>query len=97
VEKPAYSAKDLLVLGYYLILQDRLEEASRMLAKIGEEGRTEVQLQYDYFASYLDLNNGFPDFLTARRLCEKYLDYPVISWRNYFYDIANLLAEFDGE
>lgn len=33
----------------------------------------------------------------ARDLCEKYLDYPVISWRNLFYDIANKLAEYDGE
>jgi len=25
------------------------------------------------------------------------LDYPVIYWRNLFYDIANQLAEYDGE
>ena len=30
-------------------------------------------------------------------MCEKYLDYPIISWRNLFYDIANRLAEYDGE
>jgi len=33
----------------------------------------------------------------ARDLCEKYLDFPVISWRNLFYDIANRMAEYDGE
>jgi len=40
---------------------------------------------------------GFPNFKTARDLCEKYLDWPVIAWRNLFYDIANRLAEYDGE
>jgi len=30
-------------------------------------------------------------------MCERYLDCPVIAWRNLFYDIANRLAEYDGE
>jgi len=30
-------------------------------------------------------------------MCDKYLDYPILHWRNYFYEIANLLAEYDGE
>lgn len=33
----------------------------------------------------------------SRELVNKYLDYPVLHWRNYFYNIANLLAEHDGE
>jgi len=40
---------------------------------------------------------GYPNFKVARDLCEKYLDYPVIYWRNLFYDIANQLAEYDGD
>jgi len=54
-------------------------------------------LQYDYFSSYLDLFVGFPNFRRARELCEKYLDYPIVSWRNLFYEVANKLAEYDGE
>jgi len=46
---------------------------------------------------YLDLYIGYPNFKKARDLCEKYLDFPVISWRNLFFEIANKLAEFDGD
>jgi hypothetical protein len=30
-------------------------------------------------------------------VCEQYLNYPVVQWRNLFVDLANQLAEFDGE
>ena len=36
-------------------------------------------------------------FTKAREIVEKYLDYPVISWRNLFYEIANQLMEYDGD
>lgn len=42
------------------------------------------QLQYDYFAAYLDFYIGYPNFTIARDICDKYLDYPVVSWRNLF-------------
>ena len=45
----------------------------------------------------MDLFVGFTNFRRARELCEKYLDYPIVSWRNMFYEIANKLAEYDGE
>lgn len=54
-------------------------------------------LQLDYIAAYLDFFQGYPNFKLAREIIEKYLDYPVISWRNLFYEMANQLAEFDGE
>jgi len=40
---------------------------------------------------------GYPSFAKARETVEKYLAYPVISWRNLFIDLANQLAEYDGE
>lgn len=46
---------------------------------------------------YLDFYIGYPNFKKAREICEKYLDYPVLSWRNLFYEMANQLAEYDGE
>lgn len=61
-----------------------------------EKEKTGV-LQYDYFAAYLDFYNGFPNFKVARDIVDKYLDYPIISWRNLFYEMANHLAEYDGE
>ena len=48
-------------------------------------------------AAYCDFYNGYPNFVRAREIIEKYLDYPVIAWRNLFYDMANQLAEYDGE
>jgi len=35
--------------------------------------------------------------LKARQVSEKYLDYPVISWRNMFRELHNQLSEFDGD
>jgi hypothetical protein len=57
----------------------------------------ECQIQYDYLESYLDFYINAPNFPQARALSAKYLDYPIISWRQKFQDVANLLAEYDGE
>lgn len=54
-------------------------------------------MQYDYFTAYLDFYIGYPNFIRAREVCEKYLDYPVIRWRNLFYEIVNQLSEYDGD
>lgn len=32
---------------------------------------------------------GYPDFTQAKRICEEYLTYPVLKWRNLFVEIAN--------
>ena len=55
------------------------------------------ELQYDYFAAYIDFYMGYPKFAVARDVCQKYLDYPVLSWRNLFVEVASQLAEFDGQ
>ena len=39
--------------------------------------------------------NGYPKFEKAKKICEKYLVYPVLTWRNLFVEIANQLAEFE--
>jgi hypothetical protein len=62
---------------------------------VKEDGVT--SLQHDYFKAYFDFYADYPNFKTARALADKYLSYPIISWRNLFYDVANHLAEFDGE
>lgn len=85
---------------YYLLLQDRIEEAITAFKKINAEELKKsenFQLQYDYFAAYLDFYTGHPKFTVARDICMKYLNYPVLSWRSLFIDVANQLAEFDGD
>ena len=101
VEVPKMKTQEILILAYHLILQDRIEETIRIFSKIDQK---ELQtcpeicrLQFDYFSAYLDFYSGYPNFKIAREICEKYLDYPILSWRNLFYDITNQLAEYDGE
>jgi hypothetical protein len=45
----------------------------------------------------LDFYEGYPNFVVAKKLSKKYIDYPVISWRKLFLDVVNQLAEFDGD
>ena len=89
-----------LSLVYYLLLQDRVEDATRFFGKVDQEEMRRshhYELQYDYFAAYIDFYVGHPKFLVARDICQKYLKYPILSWRNLFIDVANQLAEYDGE
>ncbi|KRX08037.1 hypothetical protein PPERSA_06215 [Pseudocohnilembus persalinus] len=88
---------DKLGLVYYLLLQERVEEAIKIFQKISVQPSLGGQLQYDYMAAYLDFYQGYPNFTRAREIIEKYLDYPIIAWRNLFYEMANQLGEYDGE
>ncbi len=54
-----------------------------------------MALQYDYLTAYLDFMSGYPNFYKAKALCEEYLTYPILTWRNLFVEIANQLAEFE--
>lgn len=82
---------------YYLLLQDRLEETLEMFKKIDAKDVSDCQLQYDYMSCYLDVQAGFPHFKTARLIVEKYLNYPVLSWRKLFRQLKGQLDEFDGD
>ena len=48
--------------------------------------------------AYFDFFSGGEDgFKNARRIVQKYDNYPVTSWRMMFLTIADQLNEFDGE
>jgi hypothetical protein len=48
--------------------------------------------------AYFDFFSGTDDeFKIARRIVQKYDNYPVSSWRMMFLTIADQLNEFDGE
>lgn len=97
-EKTDPSYIDKLGLVYYLLLQDRINDALKVFKGIqASEIEQSGQLQYDYIAAYLDFQDGYPHFKVAREIIDKYLDYHVISWRNIFYEMANQIAEYDGE
>ena len=100
IELGTPSQSSLLVWVYYLLLQDRIDEAITTFKKIdAKEVATthHQQLQYDYLSAYLDFYTGFPKFSVAREVVERYLAYPILSWRSLFVEIANQLAEYDGE
>ncbi|KAL4487468.1 hypothetical protein ABPG72_006988 [Tetrahymena utriculariae] len=87
-----------LILSYYLILQERIDEALQVFGKIQESDLTSnSKIQYDYFAAYLDIYTGGPNFKRAREISQAYLEYPIISWRNLFVNLQNQLTEYDGE
>jgi hypothetical protein len=102
IQKYEISARDKLVWTYYLILMERQEEALKVFKTLTPEDHKACQeshaLQHDYLTAYLDFIHGHEkNFERARAIVEKYLAYPVISWRNLFCEMANQLAEFDGE
>ena len=85
---------DFLVVTYYLLLQDRVEEAMSMFANINAEN-VSTRIQYDYCAAYLDFFTD--DHKRARAIADQYLDYPVDRWRQTFAAITAQLDEAEGK
>jgi hypothetical protein len=80
---------ELMAVTYYLLLQDRVEEALATFGRVRAE-RLETRLQYDYFAAHLALYREQPQ--QARAVAAKYARYPVDRWRDLF---AALIAQLD--
>ena len=82
---------DKLTLINYLICQDRMEESLKLHLTITESEiqSLECRIQYDYLTAYLDFINGYPNFNKAKSICQEYLSFPVLTWRNLFVEIAN--------
>jgi hypothetical protein len=79
-----------LSLCYYLLLQNRIEEALAWFDQVEVAG-LETRLQYDYFAAYLDFYRG--EFDRAAKLASNYAAYPVPRWRELFSQIVRQVAE----
>jgi hypothetical protein len=87
---------------YYLLLQDRIDEARILFSKITakavkEDGKADGSehdsvLQYDYLTAYLDFFN--PTGPTkALAIAKKYKNYPIIKKRQLFEDVEQHLLE----
>lgn len=85
---------DLLATTYYLLLQDRIEEATAMFARVNPD-RVATNIQYDYCQAYLDMFNDEPK--KARSIASKYVRHPVDRWRNTFATIIAQLDEIEGK
>ncbi|MEZ6015184.1 MAG: hypothetical protein R3F49_08730 [Planctomycetota bacterium] len=90
---PTLSADDLLEATYYLLLQDRIDEALAVLERV-EPTETESRIQYDY----MRVNAAFyrADAATARGIAAAYATHPVARWRARFQAALAQLAEADG-
>ncbi len=81
---------ELMEVTYYLLLQDRIEEALGTFGRVNAES-LQTRLQYDYFAAYLDFYNAEP--AQARAIAAKYADHPVERWREAFRNVVNQADE----
>ena len=87
------SNDDRLTATYYLLLQDRIEEAQAQFAQVRPEGLP-GPLLYDYCAAYLEFFSDRPD--DARAIAERHTQHPVDRWRNLFQAVLAQLDEAAG-
>jgi len=79
-----------LGLVYYLLLQNRIEEAIERFDMI-PEGKTGLDIQYDYFAAYLDFYRG--EFDSSLKVANQYIDHPHLKWREWFAQVRSHVQE----
>ena len=86
--------EDRMALTYYLLLQDRFGEALDMFGSV-QRSNLDTQIQYDYFAAYLDCFRDEPS--QARQIVTQYVNYPVPKWQKAFANVKSMLDELDGK
>ena len=85
---------DKLAATYYLLLQDRIDEALATFAQVKPD-QVATRLQYDYCAAYVALFSDEPQ--QARSIATRYAGYPVDRWRNAFVALLQQLDEAEGK
>lgn len=78
---------------YYLLLQDRVDEALTFFAQVNPE-QLATRLQYDYCSAYMDFYREQPD--QAQAIAQKYVNYPVDRWKNAFVNVVNQVKEIEA-
>jgi hypothetical protein len=84
----------LLATVYYLMLQDRVEEAFEAFGRVNAE-KIATRMQYDYCAAYLELFKDEPK--KARAIATSYQFHPVDRWRNAFAAVVAQIDEIEGK
>jgi hypothetical protein len=84
---------DLLAVTYYLLVQDRVDEALATFARVRVD-QVATKMQYDYCAAYLDFFTD--EHKQARAIAAKYAAHPVDRWRQTFAVITAQLDEAEG-
>ena len=121
---PTLGVQQLLEGIYYLILQDRIQDAWKIMNErilpIFEKATDSAspstastsfpasstsicqlenvqELQFDYVRAYLDISmpiSSDSPYATAKAITEKYLNYPIPSWRDKFAKIHESIEDF---
>lgn len=92
--KKTFDDADLLAITYYLLLQDRVDEAVETFSRVNAD-KLATKMQYDYCAAYLAFFSEEPG--KARAIALKYATHPVDRWKNTFATIINQLDEIEGK
>ncbi len=79
-----------LSIAYYMLIQNRIEEAVNHFEK-ADAAQYEGTMQYDYFAAYMDMLRG--NYGKASERAEKYVEYPIPRWRDWFVQIRSHVRE----
>jgi hypothetical protein len=85
---------DRLATVYYMLLQDRIEEALEAFGEVNAD-RVATRIQYDYCGAYLDFFADDPR--KARAIAEQYANHPVDRWREAFQTVLHQLDEASGK
>lgn len=88
--RPQLDDDDRMAVVYYLLLQDRVNEAIAMFEAVNPR-KLVSKIQYDYFAAWIDLYSLEPT--RARALVAKYENYPVERWQKAFAAVSQQLDE----
>jgi hypothetical protein len=91
--RPGLGAGDKMAVTYYMLLQDRIEEALAFYGQVDKEALG-ADLQYDYLGAYLAFYQE--DIDTARAIADRYTGYPVERWAKLFDNVRSQLDEIDG-
>lgn len=84
---------DFLAVVYYLLLQDRIEEAMLVFKKIADPELIKT-IQYQYMKAFLAFSHQ--QIEEAVKIAACYKDYPVERWKLIFADILAQAAEISG-
>ena len=75
-----------LVVCYYMLLQNRIEEALAWFGQV-DASKLATKMQYDYFAAHLGFYRG--EYDQAAQLAGKYAEYPVLMWKDLFAQVGD--------
>lgn len=87
------SSADRMALTYYLLLQDRIDEALDVFQKVDRQ-TVHTQLQYDYLASYIAMT--LEELDQAEMVAKTRVDFPVDRWSKLFKNVLAHVNEARG-